>query len=278
MKMRNSTQASYTTRDGESAYQNARRRAVAIAAFAIAVAGLLACSPVAEAECPDYPAPDSVAVHVAALGASESEIEIRDELVGQLRDVVARRAVADHARLIVVRMGQDVLADPVVLADVDFGFDATGNAELGRQLATSCTDVLIAQVNARLDEVGYAHGSDPFGATAWAAGIFEQFPNQAHRLSLLTDGWAVIDGCNLYRADLSTPARVASTLAGCTSDGRPDLTGVHVAQGGTGLRQGSEADPARLAGLEQLWRAFWSATGATLEIYGPTLVASAPRP
>lgn len=98
--MRNSKQATYSTRAGETAYQTAGRRAVAIAAFAVAIVGLLACSPVAEAECPDDPAPDSVALHLAALGASESEIEIRDELVGQLRDVVARQAVADHARLI----------------------------------------------------------------------------------------------------------------------------------------------------------------------------------
>lgn len=125
-------------------------------------AALIGCSPVDAVDCPPGdPAAQHDAVDVAALGASESELALRDTLVGQLEDVVAPQAVAERARLVVVRLGNAVLADPVVLADIDFSFDDTGNPELGRKLAEACTRQLIDEVNNGIDQAGYSQGSDP---------------------------------------------------------------------------------------------------------------------
>jgi len=114
-------------------------------------------------------------------------------------------------------------------------------------------------------------GTDIIGYLDRIDDTYAAAPSNERYLLLLTDGGQTRT-LNVYRDPLG-PDDIDRYLASLEDEGRlPELDGVRVWMIGANLGQVAEGVSAeRTAQIESFWRAFFRATGAEIEKYGPSL-------
>ncbi len=218
-------------------------------------------------------------VWVVSFGHSESDQAEEPGHVVDFENLFLPRIEETGATVIVYTVGLAGLGSPRVIARADF--DTTGrdgdNPHKRAALRGVARRDLLESVRNGLAATKFSPGSDSFGGLAAAANFIAQYPPSSTK-TLLAFGDQVANlpqGCVLDGADLS-PGNRPALLRTC-SPALPNLQGVRVMLAGAGYSEDDYIDTALAQGLEALYREFFTAAGAVVDLYGPVAVNGAIR-
>lgn len=248
-----------------------------VLACVLALAGTACRRP--EARAAGAPKPASPPVWVVSFGHSESDEAEEPAHFADFENLFLPRIEDEGARVIVYTVGLAGLGSPRVIARADF--NTTGrdgdNPHKRAALQGLARRQLLESVRDGLAATKFSSGSDSFGGLAAAANFLAQYPPSSPK-TLLAFGDQVANlpqGCVLDRADLS-PGNRPALLRTC-SPALPNLRGVRVMLAGAGYSEDDYIDTALGQGLEALYREFFTAAGAVVDLYGPVAVNGGTR-
>lgn len=254
------------------------RRVVSIGLIGVVVFAGAACGRSgAQPGGPSQPA--SPPVWVVSFGHSESD---QAEEPGQLvafEALFLPRIEEEGATVIVYTVGLAGFGSPRVVGQARF--DTAGrdgdNPHKRAALRGVARRQLLEDVRNGLAATKFSPGSDSFGGFVAAANFLAQYPASSPK-TLLAFGDQVANlpqGCVLDSADLSTANRPA--LLRTCSPTLPNLRGVRVMLAGAGYSEDDYIDTPLAQGLEALYREFFVAAGAKVDLYGPVAVTGGVR-
>lgn len=264
------SESRFITRTGKSRVLG--RLCPLLLAGVVALAGTACRRP--EARAAGTVKPASPPVWVVSFGHSESDEAEEPAHFADFETLFLPRIEDEGARVIIYTVGLAGLGSPRVIARADF--NTTGrdgdNPHKRAALRGPARRQLLESVRNGLAATKFSSGSDSFGGLAAAANFLGQYPASSPK-SLLAFGDQMANlpqGCVLDRADLS-PGNRPALLRTC-SPALPNLRGVRVMLAGAGYSEDGYVGTELAQGLEALYREFFTAAGAVVDLYGPVAV------